>query len=48
MLLRTLTLLAAPLCCDAAWKLTFEDEFDTLDLSTWSVKDGYTHTWPDL
>ena len=47
MRLRTLALLAAPLCCDAAWKLTFEDEFDTLDLSTWSVKDGYTHTWPD-
>jgi hypothetical protein len=26
--------------CDARWVLTFEDEFDVLNLTTWNVADN--------
>ena len=39
------SLLALPFAA-GDWVLTFADEFDTLNLTTWSVADNYTHTWP--
>lgn len=30
----------------SSWQLIFEDEFETLNHTTWAVADNFTHTWP--